>query len=104
VWLLQGRFGGTYRVHRQGKLIKEQGINDEGDTFGLNVGSYKSHTASHPKNDILQHTSIFPEVSCRNMPPCFYIKANISWMALQNGLEGLMCDVDNNGDLFEGLP
>jgi hypothetical protein len=60
------RFGGTYRLHHQGRKICERGTTvsrclqtgssladffypEDGDTFLRNVGSHKIYTAPHPR-------------------------------------------------------
>jgi hypothetical protein len=51
------RFGGKYRLHLQGRKIRERGTSvsrwlhteDGGNTFLRNIGSYKIYTAPHPR-------------------------------------------------------
>jgi hypothetical protein len=48
------RFGGTFRLHLQGKNPRarnqlEQVAEDGGDTFLRNFGSHKIYTAPHPR-------------------------------------------------------
>jgi hypothetical protein len=64
-YCMNRRFGGTYRLHLQGRKIRERGSpatcslwflargffypEDGGDTFLRNVGSEKNYTAPHPR-------------------------------------------------------